>query len=46
MDIQNHFKQFGVLAAPLDGAERLRIHSVFRMDTQDTFRFSWDWLSI
>ena len=46
MDILNHFKQLGVLAAPLDGAGRLRLfHSVFHMDTQDTFRFSWDWLA-
>ncbi len=45
-DVLNNFKQLGVSASPLDGADRLRLfHSVFHMDGQDVFRFSWDWLA-
>lgn len=44
-DILNNFKRMGVAAEVLDGRERLRqMHSVFRMDEQQTFQFEWDWL--
>lgn len=44
-DILNNFKRLGVTAAPMSGAERLRLfHAIFHMDGQETFRFSWDWL--
>ena len=33
------------MAVSLNGAERLRLlHSIFHMDDQEPFRFSWDWL--
>jgi len=45
-DVLNNFKQLGVSTSPLDGADRLRLfHSIFHMDGQDAFRFSWDWLA-
>ena len=45
-DILNNFKRLGVTAAPMSGAERLRLfHAIFHMDGQETFRFSWDWLA-
>ena len=44
-DILNNFKRLGVSAGSLDGLERLRLmHSVFHMDDQSRFQFSWDWL--
>ena len=44
-DILNNFKRLGVAAAPLNGEERLaQLHSIFHMDEQIPFRFSWDWL--
>ena len=45
-DILNNFKRLGVVAQPLNGMERLRLlHGMFHMDTQEPFRFSWDWLA-
>ena len=45
-DLLNHFKRLGVAAAPLNGAERLRLlHSIFHMDEPEPFRFSWSWLA-
>ncbi len=44
-DILNNFKRLGVSAISLNGLERLRLmHSVFHMDDQSRFQFSWDWL--
>ena len=44
-DILNNFKRLGVVAASLNGFERLRLmHDVFHIDEQQQFRFSWDWL--
>lgn len=44
-DILNNFKRLGVSAVSLNGLERLRLmHSVFHMDDQGRFQFSWDWL--
>lgn len=46
LDILNSFKRLGVSARPLDGKERLRLmHSIFHMDTQEPFRFEWEWLA-
>ena len=45
-DLLNNFKRLGVAADALNGLERLRLlHGVFHMDTQEKFRFSWDWLA-
>ena len=45
-DILGNFKRLGAAAEPLNGKERLRrLHSVFHMDGQVPFRFSWDWLA-
>ena len=45
-DIINNFKRMGVVADVLNGEQRLRqLHSVFHMDDQQPFRFSWDWLA-
>ncbi|MCC8090929.1 MAG: ATP-binding protein [Oscillospiraceae bacterium] len=45
-DVLNNFKRLGVAAEGLNGAERLRLlHGIFHMDTQEPFRFSWDWLA-
>lgn len=45
-DVLNNFKRLGVAAEVLNGAERLRLlHGMFHMDTQEPFRFSWDWLA-
>ena len=45
-DILNNFKRLGVVAQTLNGMERLRLlHGMFHMDTQEPFRFSWDWLA-
>ena len=45
-DILNNFKRLGVVAASLDGLERLRLmHDIFHMDDQRQFLFSWDWLA-
>lgn len=42
-DILNNFKPLGVKAKPLTGYERLKVlHDVFNMDTNETFRFSFD----
>ena len=44
-DLLNNFKRLGVVAAPLNGFERLHVmHDILRMDEQEPFRFSWDWL--
>ena len=45
-DLLNNFKRLGVVAAPLNGFERLHVmHDILRMDEQESFRFSWDWLA-
>ena len=45
-DLLNNFKRLGVVAAPLNGFERLHVmHDILRMDEQEPFRFSWDWLT-
>ena len=45
-DIINNFKRMGVSARVLNGHERLRVlHDILRMDTPESFRFSWDWLA-
>ena len=45
-DILNNFKRLGVAAEPMNGMERLRLlHGMLRMDEQEPFRFSWDWLA-
>ena len=45
-DILNNFKRLGVAASPMDGYSRLALmHSIFHMDEQQDFRFSWDWLA-
>ena len=45
-DLLNNFKRLGVTAFPLNGHERLGVmHDIFRMDEQEPFRFSWDWLA-
>ena len=45
-DILNNFKRLGVVAAPLDGKQRLaQLHSIFHMDDQTPFLFNWDWLA-
>ncbi len=47
MDVLNSFKRLGVKAESLDGRERLALmHSIFHMDTQEKFRFEWDWLPV
>ena len=44
-DILNNFKKLGVLAAPLNGVERLKVmYDMFHLDATEPFRFSWDWL--
>ena len=44
-DILNNFKTMGVLAQPLNGAERLAVlHRSFNPDGREKFRFSWDLL--
>ena len=44
-DILNNFKRLGVSAVSLNGLERLRLmHSIFHMDDQSHFQFSWNWL--
>ena len=45
-DIINNLKRLGVVAAPLNGTERLRLlYDMFHMDEPEPFRFSWDWLA-
>ena len=45
-DILNNFKQLGVAALCLNGAERLHLlHSVFHMDGVERFQFDWKWLA-
>ncbi len=45
-DILNNFKRLGVVAAPLNGKQRLaQLHSIFHMDEQTPFLFDWDWLA-
>ena len=47
IDVTNNFKRLGVSAAPLSGAEVLRVmHDIFNMDEQKPFRFSWNWLPL
>ena len=44
-DILNNFKTMGVLAQPMNGAERLAVlHRSFNPDGREKFRFSWDLL--
>lgn len=44
-DILNNFKRLGVVAEPLNGAQRLKVmYDMFHLDTAEPFRFSWDWL--
>lgn len=44
-DILNNFKRLGVVAAPLNGKERLQqLHQIFHMDDLMPFQFDWDWL--
>lgn len=44
-DIISNFKNMGVLAQPLNGAERLAIlHRCFNPDGREKFRFSWELL--
>ena len=44
-DIISNFKTMGVLAQPLNGAERLAIlHRCFNPDGREKFRFSWELL--
>ena len=46
IDLLNNFKRIGIRAEVLDGAARLGVlHNIFRMDTQEPFHFSWDWLA-
>ena len=46
IDVLNNFKRLGVKAEVLNGLERLRVmHDILRMDEQEPFRFSWDWLA-
>jgi len=46
IDVLNNFKRFGVKAEVLNGTQRLHImHDILRMDEQEPFRFSWDWLA-
>ena len=45
-DLLNNFKRLGVVTVPLNGFERLHVmHDILRMDEQEPFRFSWDWLA-
>ena len=45
-DLINNFKRIGVDAEVLSGMERLsQLHSIFHMDEQQPFQFSWDWLA-
>lgn len=45
LDIINNFKRLGVVAAPLDGKERLAVmYGMFHMDSLEPFRFAWPWL--
>lgn len=45
-DVINNFKRLGVACEPMDGKGRLRLmHDIFRMDEQEPFYFSWDWLA-
>lgn len=44
--VLNNFKRLGVIAAPMDGRERLGLlHAIFHMDDLRPFRFHWDWLA-
>ena len=44
--VLNNFKRLGVIAAPMDGRERLGLlHAIFHMDDLRPFRFYWDWLA-
>ena len=44
-DLLNNFKRLGVAAEGLSGKQRLEVmHSLFHMDEQQRFQFSWDWL--
>lgn len=45
-DVINNFKRLGVACEPMGGKDRLRLmHDIFRMDEQEPFHFSWDWLA-
>ena len=42
-DLLNNFHRLGVLARPLNGAERLKLmHDMFNMDGSSKFRFDWN----
>jgi len=45
LDIQNHFKQMGTSARPLNGKERLALlHGVLHLGTTEQFGFEWEGL--
>ena len=46
LDVLANFKRMGVAASLLDGRERLYLlHRIFHTDTQEPFRFEWEWLA-
>ena len=46
LDVLANFKRMGVAASLLDGRERLHLlHRIFHTDTQEPFRFEWEWLA-
>jgi hypothetical protein len=45
-DVLNNFRRLGVRAEAMTGTQRLQmLHSIFHLDTQEPFSFSWDWLA-
>ena len=46
LDVLANLKRMGVAASLLDGRERLHLlHRIFHTDTQEPFRFEWEWLA-
>ena len=46
LDVLANFKRMGVATSLLDGKERLHLlHRIFHTDTQEPFRFEWEWLA-
>ena len=44
-DLLNNFRRMGVMAAPMNGKERLRLmHSMFHLGDNDKFFFDWKYL--
>ena len=44
LDVLANFKRMGVAASLLDGRERLHLlHRIFHTNTQEPFRFEWEW---